>query len=155
MVRYRQPNGVEKTWHCDAVAMCSGLHVVPNIPHIEGIEKVPLALHSSRFKGRSQFGEAKNILVLGSGETGADVAYMAVTAPTKRVVLCHNDGFHLAPKVSLLDAHSKDGANVLSSAFLTPIYSRGCSASLIGYTWTYPSTSRAPVFSTRFVCRGR
>lgn len=88
-------------WQCDAVAVCSGLHVEPNIPHIEGIENVPLVIHSSMFKQRKQFGHGKTVMVVGSGETAADVAYLAVTAPTRRVVMCHRDGFHMAPKVCL------------------------------------------------------
>ncbi|KAI0007101.1 FAD/NAD(P)-binding domain-containing protein [Xylariaceae sp. FL0662B] len=86
------------TWECDAVAVCSGLHVDPSIPQIQGIQKVPLVFHSSELKSREQFGNGKTVLVLGSGETGADVSFLAVTSPTKRVVMCHRDGFHLAPK---------------------------------------------------------
>ncbi|KAI1099823.1 FAD/NAD(P)-binding domain-containing protein [Jackrogersella minutella] len=86
------------TWDCDAVAVCSGLHVNPSIPQIKGIEKIPLVLHSSQLKRRDQFGVGKSVLILGSGETGADVSLLAVTSPTKRVVLCHRNGFHLAPK---------------------------------------------------------
>lgn len=87
------------TWECDAIAVCSGLHVVPSIPLIPGIERVPAVLHSSEFKTREQFGRDTTVLVLGTGETGADISYLAVTSPTKRVVLCHRDGFHFAPKV--------------------------------------------------------
>ncbi|KAI1204630.1 FAD/NAD(P)-binding domain-containing protein [Annulohypoxylon truncatum] len=90
--------GQQHTWECDAVAVCSGLHVNPSIPEVKGIEKVPVVLHSSRLKKREQFGEGKTVLILGSGETGADVSLLAVTSPTKRVVLCHRNGFHLAPK---------------------------------------------------------
>ncbi|OTB02596.1 hypothetical protein M426DRAFT_61918 [Hypoxylon sp. CI-4A] len=90
--------GKEHTWECDAVAVCSGLHVNPSIPEIQGIERVPVVLHSSQLKRRDQFGVDKTVLVLGSGETGADVSLLAVTSSTKRVVLCHRNGFHLAPK---------------------------------------------------------
>ncbi|KAK2667034.1 Flavin monooxygenase FMO [Fusarium oxysporum f. sp. vasinfectum] len=85
-------------WRCDAVAVCSGLHVTPNIPNIKGMENVPLAFHSSSFKSRKQFGTDKTVMVVGSGETGADIAYLAATSPTKRVLLCHRDGVHFAPK---------------------------------------------------------
>lgn len=87
-------------WDCDAVAVCSGLHNEPNIPHIPGIKNVPSVLHSSQFKSRKQFGAGTTVLVVGSGETGADVAHLAVTSPTARVIMCHRDGFHFAPKVS-------------------------------------------------------
>ncbi|KAK5654074.1 hypothetical protein OQA88_7754 [Cercophora sp. LCS_1] len=82
----------------DAVAVCSGLHVTPNMPKISGIENVPVVLHSSEFKTKSQFGVDKTVLILGTGETGMDVAYMAVNSPTKRVLLSHRDGFLCAPK---------------------------------------------------------
>ncbi|KAI1080722.1 FAD/NAD(P)-binding domain-containing protein [Whalleya microplaca] len=87
-------------WECDAVAVCSGLHVDPSIPRLQGIERVPLVFHSSELKSREQFGVGKTVLVLGSGETGADVSFLAVTSQTKRVVMCHRNGFHLAPKTN-------------------------------------------------------
>ncbi|KAH6985322.1 dimethylaniline monooxygenase [Ilyonectria destructans] len=85
-------------WECDAVAICSGLHVEPNIPTIRGMKNVPLVMHSSEFKARKQFGVDKTVIIVGSGETGADIAYLAVTSTTRRVLMCHRDGFHLAPK---------------------------------------------------------
>ncbi|KAM3508945.1 hypothetical protein MY11210_006520 [Beauveria gryllotalpidicola] len=40
------------------------------------------------------------VMVVGCGETGADVAYLAATHPeVDRVVLCHNDGFYFTLKV--------------------------------------------------------
>ncbi|KOS20672.1 Dimethylaniline monooxygenase 1 [Escovopsis weberi] len=85
-------------WDCDAVAVCSGLHVTPHLPNIKGLERVPLVIHSSQFKARKQFGTDKTVLLIGTGETGTDLAHLAVTSPTRRVVLCHRDGFHFAPK---------------------------------------------------------
>ena len=93
-----QSNSTEE-WSCDAVAICTGLHVVPNVADVKGIENVPTVLHSSEFKSRIQFGTGKDVMVLGSGETGADLAYLAVTSPTQSVTLCHRDGFLCAPKV--------------------------------------------------------
>ncbi|KAK4442431.1 hypothetical protein QBC34DRAFT_454911 [Podospora aff. communis PSN243] len=91
-------SGKTAEWKCDAVAICSGLHVTPSIPKLDGIENVPVSFHSVDFKTRSQFGTDKTVLVLGTGETGMDIAHMAVTSPTKRVVLSHRDGFLCAPK---------------------------------------------------------
>ena len=97
---YQGKNATEpSSWDCDAIAVCSGLHVAPSIPKLEGVERVPVVLHSSEFKTREQFGVDKTILVLGSGETGSDVGYLAITSPTKRVVMSHRSGFHIAPKV--------------------------------------------------------
>lgn len=100
--------------HYQAVAICSGLNQTPYLPEIEGLRikcndqniesfqdrdnlKV---IHSSEFKSRAQFGEAKTVLILGVGETAMDIAHLAVTSPNvNRVVLCHRDGFMHAPKI--------------------------------------------------------
>lgn len=100
VIHYRDKDGKERSWECDAVAVCSGLHVTPSIPNLEGVERVPIAKHSSTFKTREEFGVDKTVVVLGTGETGIDLAHLAVTSPSKRVVLCHRDGFLGAPKVS-------------------------------------------------------
>ena len=99
VISYAAPDGKEESWICDAVAVCSGLHVTPNIPSISGIDKVPKTFHSSDFKSREQFGSDKTVVVLGTGETAMDIAHLAVTAPTKRVVICHRDGFSVVAKV--------------------------------------------------------
>ncbi|KAK3674157.1 hypothetical protein LTR78_006004 [Recurvomyces mirabilis] len=101
MVLRDKAKGESAEWECGAVAVCSGLHVTPNIPAIPGIERIPQVFHSSSFKSREQFGIGKSVLSIGSGDTGADLAYLAVTSPTKRVVMCHRDGFHLAPERNL------------------------------------------------------
>ena len=100
VVKYVQDGHTEE-YVCDAIAVCSGLHVIPNIPVIEGLGNVPTVIHSSEFKERQQFGVDKDILIVGSGETGMDIAYLAITSPTKSVTLCHRDGFLCAPKVRL------------------------------------------------------
>jgi len=56
-------------------------------------------MHSSEFKERKQFGKGNEVFIVGSGETGMDIAYLAVTAGTNRVV-CHRDSFLCAPKVT-------------------------------------------------------
>lgn len=95
-----QADGRSLRWDCEAVAICSGLHVEPNMPEIRGIRNVPRVIHSSQFKARKQFDGCRLVMVVGCGETGADVAYLAATHPeVDRVVLCHKDGFHFAPKV--------------------------------------------------------
>jgi dimethylaniline monooxygenase (N-oxide forming) len=69
------------------------------MPYIDGIERVEKVLHSSRLKTRAQFGENTNVYIMGAGETGMDLAYLAVTSAAKTVTLCHRDGFFCAPKV--------------------------------------------------------
>jgi dimethylaniline monooxygenase (N-oxide forming) len=95
-------------WQCDAVAVCSGLHREPNLPVIPGLHHIQKVIHSSEFKTKSQFGVNKTVMVIGSGETGADVAYLAVNSPTKQVLMCHKDGFHFAPKVRRAAAITSD-----------------------------------------------
>jgi len=95
----RNSSSQTEDYHCDAVAICSGLHVEPNIPRIEGIERVPVVFHSSKFKKYEQLGVGKTILILGSGETAMDIGYMAMQVPAKRVLMSHRDGFFCAPKV--------------------------------------------------------
>lgn len=101
IVHYRKAGDADAevlTYECDAIAVCTGLHVTPNLPTIPGIENVPVVKHSSEFKKREEFGHDKTVVVIGSGETGIDIAHLAVTSPTRRVVLTHRDGFLGAPK---------------------------------------------------------
>lgn len=100
VVHYRK-DGQEMTWDCDAIAVCSGLHVTPSIPSLPGVEYVPVVKHSADFKARTEFGTDKTVVILGTGETGLDLAHLAVTSPTRRVILCHRDGFLGAPKVRI------------------------------------------------------
>lgn len=106
-----------------AIAICSGLNQNPCNPAIPGLN-IPLPtanekeghhrpaqmpgssihpgitlLHSADFKARSQFGTDKTILILGVGETAMDIAHLAITSPTKRVILSHRDGFISSPKI--------------------------------------------------------
>ncbi|KAI0100389.1 FAD/NAD(P)-binding domain-containing protein [Nemania sp. FL0031] len=123
-------NGQQETWTCDAVAVCSGLNVNPNIPHIEGIERVSTVIHSSQFKKKEQFGINKTILVLGAGETGADIAALAISSPTKKVVWCHRDGFHLATKTTNLPI-DVSRASLFDTMYLSSYLKRS------GVLWTY------------------
>ena len=106
VVRYRSKDGAEEGWNCDAVAICSGLHVTPELPTIPGLENVPVVMHSSEYRTRKQFGENKTVAVLGVGETSRDISYLAVTSPTKRVVVCHRSGWVNAPKVTYRNPHA-------------------------------------------------
>ncbi|SOV01869.1 related to flavin-containing monooxygenase [Ustilago sp. UG-2017a] len=57
-----------------------------------------ITLHSSQYKDRSLY-RAKRVMILGTGETGMDMAYEAVKAGAKEVVLCTRSGFLLFPAV--------------------------------------------------------
>ncbi|RSL92931.1 hypothetical protein CDV31_014936 [Fusarium ambrosium] len=96
---YCKDTGKLTQWTCDAVAVCTGINVNPVIPVIKGVERVPSVLHSSQLKTRAQFGEDTNVYIMGAGETGMDLAYLAVTSKAKSVTLCHRDGFFCAPKI--------------------------------------------------------
>ncbi|KAL7918787.1 hypothetical protein ACQKWADRAFT_316255 [Trichoderma austrokoningii] len=98
IVTYRTSTGEEIEWECDAITVCSGVHAAPNIPDLPGVEHVPIVMHSSEFKSREQFGKGKTVMVVGSGETAADIAYLAVTGDTDRVILCHRHGWLGTPK---------------------------------------------------------
>jgi dimethylaniline monooxygenase (N-oxide forming) len=95
--------GKTESWDCDAVAICSGLHIDPFMPSIPGIENVPQVIHSAEFKLRKDFGVDKHVMILGAGETAMDLGHLAVTSPTKSVTICHRDGFYYAPKVCHLN----------------------------------------------------
>ncbi len=60
--------------HFDAVAICSGLHQHPYVPPFEGIESFTgTVLHGANYRRPSQL-TGKKVLVVGAGESGADVA---------------------------------------------------------------------------------
>ncbi|KAJ6500541.1 FAD/NAD(P)-binding domain-containing protein [Mycena sanguinolenta] len=90
------------------IALCTGLHVIPSIPTVPGIEHVlnpenhapeimPSAYHSVEYKSRAQL-TGRRILIMGTGETGLDLAYEAAKAGAKEVVLCSRSGFLSFPK---------------------------------------------------------
>lgn len=81
------------TLFCDALAICTGLHVTAAVPSIPGFSKqIPESFHSSQYKSRSQLA-GKKVLILGCGETAMDIGYDAVQAGAKEIVMCHRGGF--------------------------------------------------------------
>ena len=101
--RYQVPVTAPETILADYVAICAGLHVTPAIPKVQGLEHIfnstnrgdsehlPAAFHSVEYKERSQL-TGRRVMILGSGETGMDLAYEAVKAGAKQVVLCSRSG---------------------------------------------------------------
>ncbi|KAK6211493.1 dimethylaniline monooxygenase [Colletotrichum tabaci] len=105
VVTVTRSNGTTLDYKCDAVAVCSGLNVEPRIPPIKGLERVPKVLHSSQFKSRDQLRDIKSekptVVVVGTGETGQDLGQLAATTDNvQHVVMCHRDGFVVAPKTA-------------------------------------------------------
>lgn len=85
------------------VVITTGLHVEPNIPLIPGLNSEPTPnspewIHSSSYKSHDQL-RGKEVLVLGAGETGMDVAYESVISPAKKVSMGVRGGFLSFPKV--------------------------------------------------------
>ena len=85
----------------DAVLVCSGLHLTPLNPNIEGLDAFIAdggqVIHSADYKHRSQLAD-RNLLIIGSGETGMDIAYHG-TMPggAASVTLSHKNGFLSVP----------------------------------------------------------
>jgi len=75
IIQVKNKEGKIKTEDFDAVAICSGLHETPNNLQIRGIEFVEeKIIHSSLVKEPKQF-EGKKILIIGGGESAADLSY--------------------------------------------------------------------------------
>ncbi|MDT8288008.1 MAG: SidA/IucD/PvdA family monooxygenase, partial [Elusimicrobiales bacterium] len=83
----------------DAVAVCSGVHQVPCVPDVPGLADFPgTVLHSSAFRGRPQV-EGKRVLIVGAGESGADI--VAVTAEgAAQTVLSLRRGVAVVPRMA-------------------------------------------------------
>lgn len=93
--------------HATYVVVCTGLHVIPSVPHISGVEHIlnrpprksadgrreikPAVFHSSEYKSRSQLA-GRRVMILGTGETGMDIAYEAAKAGAEEAVLCTRGG---------------------------------------------------------------
>ncbi|KAI7786222.1 hypothetical protein LA080_004607 [Diaporthe eres] len=163
-IRDTQGRVVERRYH--AISICSGLNQDAFKPAIPGLN-VPLPtvdkkgdhrssdhksgasvhpsielLHAADFKSRSQFGENKTVLILGVGETAMDIAHLAITSQTKRVILCHRDGFISSPKIvpEPIRAGGRSGgpdpnnpnkpldcatASLFDTAYVPPVLQRG------------------------------
>jgi dimethylaniline monooxygenase (N-oxide forming) len=71
-VRTRDSRGTREELF-DSVAVCSGLHQHPHTPQFEGLETFTgEVLHGSRYRRPSQVA-GKRVLIVGAGESGADV----------------------------------------------------------------------------------
>lgn len=71
--------------------------ILEPVEHASNASEI-MTLHSSQFKDRSLY-RGKRVMVLGTGETGMDMAYEAVKAGAKEVILCTRSGFLLFPAV--------------------------------------------------------
>ena len=89
-----------KDEHFDAVFVACGHHAVPNIPTIPGLDTYPgTMLHTHDYRGSPARFDGQNVLVVGVGNSGLDVA-TEISRITKQVgmalrLACEvtNDGF--------------------------------------------------------------
>ncbi|KAF9501199.1 FAD/NAD(P)-binding domain-containing protein [Pleurotus eryngii] len=88
---------VPRTIRVHYVAICTGLHVIPAVPELPGIGHIAQAFHSHEYKSLDQLA-GRRVMILGTGETGMDIAYEAAKADAKQVVLCSRSGFLSFPK---------------------------------------------------------
>ena len=84
----------------DAVAICSGLHQHPHVPRFPGQETYTGAvLHGAQYRRPSQVA-GKRVLVVGAGESGADVT-AEVAANAAETVLSLRRGVAVQSRVQL------------------------------------------------------
>ena len=84
----------------DAVAVCSGLHQHPHLPQIPGQETYTgTTLHGAQYRGPAQVA-SKRVLVVGAGESGADIA-AEVAAHAAETVMSLRRGVAVQSRVQL------------------------------------------------------
>jgi dimethylaniline monooxygenase (N-oxide forming) len=76
--------------------ICTGLHCIAQVPDIPGIDHFKTlpgktAIHSSEHKKRDSL-KGKKVLILGTGETGMDLAYESIKAGAEEIYLCSRGG---------------------------------------------------------------
>lgn len=98
-VRIRDSEGArEETF--DAVAICSGLHQNPHTPDLPGQESFSgETMHASQYRRPAQI-VGKRVLVVGAGESGADIA-AEVAANASETVLSLRRGVAVVPRTRL------------------------------------------------------
>ena len=96
-VRTRDATGTRDE-RFDAVALCSGLHQHPHLPRLPGQETYTgTILHGAQYRRPSQVA-GKRVLVVGAGESGADVA-AEVAANAAEAVLSLRRGVAVQTRV--------------------------------------------------------
>ncbi|XP_056379206.1 flavin-containing monooxygenase 3-like isoform X3 [Hyla sarda] len=93
-------DGKQKSSIFDAVLVCTGHHVYPNLPlqSFSGIEKFRgQYMHNRDYKYPSSYA-GKNVLIVGLGNTGADIA-VELGRTAKKVVLSTRSGSWIMSRV--------------------------------------------------------
>ncbi|MEE2641414.1 MAG: NAD(P)-binding domain-containing protein [Planctomycetota bacterium] len=97
-VNIRSRSGDEHVEGFDAVIVANGHHWSPRIPQLEG-EFDGQILHSHQFKRSGPFA-GKNVLVVGIGNSGVDIA-CELSRVAKKTLLSTRRGAHVIPKYLL------------------------------------------------------
>lgn len=156
-VTWKNNDGIEESANFTHVSLCTGLHVTPNYPEIAGLpppsddphsQKQPVlhdnlteeqnkiqTLHSSRYK-HPEIYKDKRVLLLGTGETGMDMAYEAVKAGAKEITLCTRNGFLSFPAIL-------ENFQVLGFQFDRPTPIDGLITNLFETTYVHPWVSKS------------
>ncbi|GAA6013204.1 hypothetical protein JCM11491_005214 [Sporobolomyces phaffii] len=92
-----------KRYESRHLIICTGLHCIPQVPTIPGMDHFKTlpgksAIHSAEHKKRDTL-TGKRVMILGTGETGMDMAYESIKAGAEEVYLCSRGGFLSFPKV--------------------------------------------------------
>jgi dimethylaniline monooxygenase (N-oxide forming) len=96
-VRVARADGKAREEHFDAVAVCSGLHQNPHRPRFAGQETFPgQILHSAEYRRPDQIA-GKRVLIVGAGESGADLV-AEVAAHAAETVLSLRRGVAVLPR---------------------------------------------------------
>ncbi|KAG8466522.1 hypothetical protein KFE25_007901 [Diacronema lutheri] len=95
-VRVRAPDGRIEERTFDLVAVCSGLHNVPRVPTIPGLDTFTgEVFHSSAYRRKETF-RGKRVVIVGTGETAMDLVFHAVQV-AETVTLSVRRGFLSVP----------------------------------------------------------
>jgi dimethylaniline monooxygenase (N-oxide forming) len=99
IVRARDASGSREA-RFDAVAVCSGLHQHPHLPRVLGQETYTgIVLHGAHYRRPSDVA-GKRVLVVGAGESGADIT-AEVAAHARAMVLSLRRGVAVQARVQL------------------------------------------------------
>lgn len=98
-VTVQQRGTVERSTHrFDAVAVCSGLHRLPQVPDLPGLEGFGgQVVHSAHYRGPARFA-GQSVLFVGAGESGSDVID-EVSRVTRRSYVSLRRGVFVLPRM--------------------------------------------------------
>jgi dimethylaniline monooxygenase (N-oxide forming) / hypotaurine monooxygenase len=97
--RFHAADGKVVTEQFDAVMMCTGHHSVPRMPDFRGMKNFQgKQMHSHAYKDHQGF-EGKNVVVVGIGNSGVDVA-VELSRFANQVYLSTRSGAWILPRLS-------------------------------------------------------